>query len=104
MSKLTILLLTIFMSSGAFAASEAPKAAENEVPTENEATTENEALPENEAPPEMVELVCTKVPVTGSHMKIKTCRTKAQAKDERKRSRSYIERIKMQPITEGNKG
>jgi hypothetical protein len=98
MSKLTILLLTIFMSSGAFAASEASKAAENETPTENEALTENEA------PPEKVELICTKVRVTGSLMKVKTCRTKAQAEDEGKRSRAYIEKIKSQPITEGSNG
>ncbi len=80
------------MSSGGFAANKESEPAENETAAEKAAPAEKEKL------------ICTKVPVTGSHMKIKKCRTKAQAEDERKRGRAYIERIKMQPLTEGNKG
>ena len=92
MSKFTTLLMVIFLSSGAFAANKESKPAEDEASAENKASTEKE------------ELICTKVPVTGSHMKIKTCRTKAQAKDERDRARAFIERTRIQPLTEGNKG
>jgi hypothetical protein len=92
MSKFIIVLLSIFISSGAFAANQDTQPADSETAKEDATSTEEE------------ELICTRVPVTGSHMKVKTCRTKAQAEDERVRSRAYIDRLRSQPITEGSKG
>jgi len=91
MNKLMILLLTIGMSSGVLAAKK------------DSAADETKAIAESGEKAEKEELICTKTPVTGSHMKKKTCRTKSQAEDERKRSRAYIERLRTQAITQGDK-
>jgi hypothetical protein len=94
MKTLLILILAFFLSSSAFAEQQDTKAAESEAV----------AVTDEGAPAEEEELICTRVPVTGSNMKRKTCRTKAQAEDERKRAKAFIDRIRMQPLTEGQKG
>lgn len=108
MSKSLLLIAVVFIVSNCATSNPEPEqiqlAQENAAQSETPALAENTEGSQDTELSEDSELVCSKEPVTGSHLTIKRCRTKSQAEDERRRSKAYIERIRTQPITQGDKG
>jgi hypothetical protein len=111
MFKLLLLISVIFVLSSCASSNPVPeteKVDANAQVVKVDANSEVTAAGDNpevaETDTEKEEIICTTVPTTGSHLKTRKCRTKSQAEDEQKRARAYIERLRTQPITEGNKG